>query len=128
MRTTLRLLGAIPAASILGCTTPQTLTGAEPNKLLATVQVGDEVRATRRDGTTAQFEIETIELGGVLRGFTSAGVAVELPVGDVASLEHRKPAPGKTIALALGLLIGISAATAECESDAEGNPYYDPCN
>ncbi|HLF10157.1 MAG TPA: hypothetical protein VJA26_02995 [Gammaproteobacteria bacterium] len=128
IRWVLRLLGgAIAAVSLLGCSTPQTLSGAEPNKLLAAVQVGDEVHATKRDGATAQFEIAAIDVGGMLRGVTSEGAAVEVPVADIASLEYRKHAPGKTVMFVLAMTFGVAAVTAECESDS-ANEFYDPCN
>ena len=119
--------GAIAAASILGCSTPQLLSGDEPNRLLATVQVGDDVRATKRDGVTTQFEIEAIDVGGLLRGITSEGAAVEVGVADIAALEYRKHAPGKTVMFVLGVTFGVAVLTAECESDS-ANEYYDPCN
>jgi hypothetical protein len=118
--------GAIATVSILGCSTPQVLSGNEPNRLLATVQVGDEVRATKRDGATTQFEIEAIEVGGMLRGVTSEGAVVEVGVADIAALEYRKHAPGKTVMFVLGVTFGVAALTVECESDA--NEFYDPCN
>ena len=119
--------GAIAAVSILGCSTPQVLSGDEPNRLLATVQVGDEVRATKHDGATTQFEIGAIDVGGTLRGVTSEGAAVEVGVAEIAALEYRKHAPGKTVLFVLGVTFGVAALTAECESDS-GNEYYDPCN
>ena len=119
--------GAIASVSILGCSTLQVLSGEEPNKLLATVQVGDEVRATKRDGATTQFEIEAIDVGGMLRGVTTEGAAVEVGVADISTLEYRKPAPGKTVMFVLGVTFGVAALTAECESDG-ANEYYDPCN
>ena len=119
--------GSIATVSILGCSTPQVLRGDEPNRLLATVQVGDEVRATKRDGATTQFEIEAIDVGGILRGVTSERAVVEVGVADIAALEYRKHAPGKTVLFVLGVTFGVAALTAECESDS-ANEYYDPCN
>jgi hypothetical protein len=118
--------GAIVTVSILGCSTPQVLSGDEPNRLLATVQVGDEVRVTKRDGATTQFEIETIDVGGMLRGVTSEGAAVQVGVADIAALEYRKHAPGRTVMFVLGVTFGVAALTAECESDS--NEFFDPCN
>ena len=119
--------GAIASVSILGCSTPRVLSGDEPNRLLATVHVGDEVRATKRDGTTTQFEIEAIDVGGMLRGVTTEGAAVEVGVADISALEYRKHAPGKTVMFVLGVTFGVAALTVECESD-DANEYYDPCN
>ena len=127
MHVVLQMLGgAIATVSILGCSTAQVLSGNEPNRLLATVQVGDEVRATKRDGATAQFEIGAIDIGGMLRGVTSEGAVVEVGVADIAALEYRRHAPGRTVMFVLGVTFGVAALTVECESDA--NEYYDPCN
>jgi hypothetical protein len=114
-----------------GCTTPASLSGSDPNHLLATVQIGDKVRAITRDNQIQEFKISAIAVGGVLRGVTPAGAAIEIPVADVMELEYRKFAPGRTAALAAGLAFGIGILSARCDDEIVENPqtFYDvPCD
>jgi hypothetical protein len=106
-----------------GCTTPQTLTGSDPNHLLATVQVGNKVHAITRDDQAHEFKISAIDVGGVLRGVTTDGTAVAIPVADVKELEYRKFAPGRTAALAAGLVFGVGLLTVECEDNTDTYGY-----
>lgn len=117
------LAGACALAYAAGCTTPQSLSGSDPNHLLATVQVGNKVRAITRDDQAHEFKISAIDVGGVLRGVTSDGAAVAIPVADVKELEYRKFAPGRTAALAAGLVFGVGLLTGECEDNIEDDPY-----
>lgn len=127
MRNAARQLGcAIGALAVLcaaSCTVPQSLSGADPNHLLATVQVGDKVRAVTHDNNVHELEISAIEAGGVLRGITAQGDHVELRVADIGELVRRKFAPGRTIALAIGATFGAAILTASCEDDYEDNGF-----
>ena len=114
-----RVIGVLVVVCAAGCTTAQLLSGSNPNHLLATVQVGDKVRAVTRDDTVHEFEISAIEIGGVLRGVAADGTPVEVRVADIGELVYRKFAPGRTMALVIGAVIGTIALTASCEDDYE---------
>ncbi len=117
-----RAIGVLAVVCAAGCTTAQLLSGSNPDHLLATVQVGDKVRAVTRDNTVHEFEISTIEIGGILRGVTARGDHVEVNVADIGELEYRKFAPGRTIALVIGSTIGVLILSATCEDDYD-DPY-----
>jgi hypothetical protein len=119
-----RVIGALVVVCIAGCTTAQLLPGSNPDHLLATVQVGDKVRAVTRDNTVHEFEIRAIEIGGVLRGVTAQGAPVEVSVADIGELVYRKFAPGRTIALVIGATFGAAILTASCEEDYEEMPGF----
>lgn len=110
-----RIVAAVAMAMIAGCTTTQVLSGADPNRLLSAIQIGDTVRAVTSRGETPEFEIVAIEDGGLLRGSTTQGEMIEVALGEISELYHRRVAAGKTAVL-VALLTGVLAvATTTCE-------------
>lgn len=98
-----------------GCTVTETLSGAEPSRLLATIQVGDRVRATTARGELPEFEITAIEAGGLLRGSTLQGQPIQLRVTDIEALRHRRFAAVRTAGLVAVVAGAFVVATASCE-------------
>jgi len=95
------------------CTTlrPSGISSTELSHLFAEgslIRPGDRVKLVTADKATHEFRVERIEVvDGLIVGRDEV-----VPIADVVEVETRQFAPGKTVALGLGLAFGVSAGVA----------------
>jgi hypothetical protein len=85
---------------MFGCTTLQGLSLTNTQSVKSELQVGDEVRVTRKDGTAVAFDIDSVTDEGI------SGDGTLVAWSDMQQLEVRQFSAGKTI----GLIAGLAAA------------------
>lgn len=102
------------ALALTACTTMNVvdLHGAAPAKvapaLTKSVHVDDQVRITTLDGTLHALRLTSVsetELTGVPEG---SQVATSIPADQIARIERREFAPGKSSLLALGVVATVA--------------------
>jgi hypothetical protein len=117
----LRLGLLVAAATFLasGCTSMRVVPPAIGAVLPADVAVGKRIRVFDRDGSSIDLKVTAIGPDHV-DGQTSHGI-VRIALGDVREVSERRFAPGKTIALTVGMLyLAYAAATVSLLNAAAG--------
>lgn len=97
----------IALVAAAGCTTRQIVKGPDLAALPALVHAGETVWVTTAASASSELEVVSIE-DGVLHGKTAGGEMVPVRVADITAVEHRKRAPGKTVAMVIGAALGAS--------------------
>ena len=101
------------AVAVSACTTLRP-TEASPEELQSLIiqeqliRPGDRVRLIAADDSVHEFRVEKVD---VTEGFI-VGRNEMVPIANIVAVETRELAVGKTIALAVGLVVGISGLIA----------------
>ncbi|HWP94172.1 MAG TPA: hypothetical protein VNL72_00350 [Gammaproteobacteria bacterium] len=111
---TARLCGAVLLGlNLAACSTLKVVEGA-PSAYAGNVAIGDEVRATLRDGRVLEFRVTEVTPEGI------KGEGHAVSYGDITLLEKREFDLGRTVALVAGIVLGVVVA-----SGGDGGGDYD---
>jgi len=106
-----RFAGALLALTLClnGCTSMKLVPGSVGDAVPSNVDVGMRIRVLDRDGVSTDIKVTAIG-SDYVEGRARDQRLVRFARADVSEVRERRPAPGKSVALTLGVLYAMGLA------------------
>jgi hypothetical protein len=98
--------------TLAGCTSTRTIAIADrAPEAVPVLKAGDRVVVTLNTGETRRMKVESVDaqtLTGLTLDGAGKGSSSQLALSDIRTIEVRKTSAGKSIGLALGVIVGVA--------------------